>query len=179
MVIESQVLGHFRGIQDSGIRVALGIRVPGIKALGNRVAGTRALGIRVSAIRVLCIQVFGIRVAGIHVPGLRWHSEFEFGVTDFRRLKPTQVGPKPVKIQTGSEPNFQINTISSSGRQVETVGKVYMVVGGAPNVTTNHCEDVAKVALRFGHTIKQMMRHLGDTIHIKTGDNRNFFYSYI
>lgn len=54
--------------------------------------------------------------------------------------------------------------------QVETVDKVYMVVGGAPDKSEHHVEDVALVALSFRDEINSKLNlHTAIPIQIRIG----------
>ncbi|XP_046647803.1 soluble guanylate cyclase 89Db-like [Daphnia pulicaria] len=53
--------------------------------------------------------------------------------------------------------------------KVETVGKVYMVVGGAPEENKSHVRDVALVALSFRDEINELVNTTGMDVRIRTG----------
>ncbi|XP_046645351.1 soluble guanylate cyclase 89Db-like isoform X2 [Daphnia pulicaria] len=53
--------------------------------------------------------------------------------------------------------------------KVETVGKVYMVVGGAPETNETHVKDVAMVALSFRDEIDKMVKDTKMSVHIRIG----------
>ena len=59
---------------------------------------------------------------------------------------------------------------------METVGKVYMVVGGAPDKSQHHVEDVALVALSFRDEINNKnVLHTAIPIQIRIGF---FFFKF-
>ncbi|XP_032778265.1 soluble guanylate cyclase 89Db isoform X3 [Daphnia magna] len=53
--------------------------------------------------------------------------------------------------------------------KVETVGKVYMVVGGAPEKNDSHVRDIALVALSFRDEIEELAVKAGMDVRIRTG----------
>jgi guanylate cyclase len=55
--------------------------------------------------------------------------------------------------------------------QVETVGQVYMAVGGAPEYTPQHAENVADVALCLLRHVKQLKLPSGISIQIRIGQS--------
>jgi hypothetical protein len=62
--------------------------------------------------------------------------------------------------------NFSITFIC----QVETVGQVYMAVGGAPEYTPQHAENVADFALCLLRQVKQFKLPSGISIQIRIGE---------
>jgi len=54
--------------------------------------------------------------------------------------------------------------------QVETVGQVYMAVGGAPEYNPKHAENVADVALCLLRQVKQLKMPSGISIQIRIGE---------
>jgi len=62
--------------------------------------------------------------------------------------------------------NFRLTFIC----QVETVGQVYMAVGGAPEYTPKHAENVADVALCLLKQVKQLKLPSGISIQIRIGE---------
>ncbi|XP_057364672.1 soluble guanylate cyclase 89Db-like isoform X1 [Daphnia carinata] len=53
--------------------------------------------------------------------------------------------------------------------KVETVGKVYMVVGGAPETNETHVRDVAMVAISFRDEIEKIVNSCEMSVHIRIG----------
>ncbi|XP_045029209.1 soluble guanylate cyclase 89Db isoform X3 [Daphnia magna] len=53
--------------------------------------------------------------------------------------------------------------------KVETVGKVYMVVGGAPTRNDTHVKDVCMVALEFRDVINELSVNSATPVHIRIG----------